>query len=102
MVLTLLLFKVAGGKGISETKSKQQSSCSNYMHRPLMAGGNECSTCMNKPVRCMHQPVMSQADACTYCMGSKVSSLSQIYLYTFTPATFITVSFNFFSSEFLF
>jgi hypothetical protein len=71
--------KVAGDKGISETKSKQQSNC---MHQPVTSWGNACSTCMDKPVRCMHWPVMSQADACTYCMGSKVSSLSLIYLYS--------------------
>jgi hypothetical protein len=29
--------KVAGGKGISEMKSKQQSLCSNCMHRPVMS-----------------------------------------------------------------
>jgi hypothetical protein len=74
--------KVAGGKGISETKSKQQSPCSNCMQRPVMSWGNACSTCMHKPVRCMHQPVTLWADACTYCMGSKVSSLSRIYLYS--------------------
>ncbi len=74
--------KVAGGKGISETKSKQQSPCSNCMHRPVMSLGNAFSTYMHWPVACMHQPVMSQANACPYCMGSKVSSLSQIYLYT--------------------
>ncbi len=83
----LQLHKVAGDKGISEMKSKQQSPCSNCMHQPVMSWGNACSTCMYKPVRCMHwpvhtSPVTSQADACTYCMGSKVSSLSQIYLYS--------------------
>ncbi len=52
------------------------------MHWPLTSWGNECSTCMHKPVRCMHQPVMSQAHACTYCMRSEVSSLSRIYLYS--------------------
>ena len=30
-------FKVGGDKGISETKSKQQSPCSNCMHRPVMS-----------------------------------------------------------------
>jgi hypothetical protein len=74
--------KVAGDKGISETKLKQQSPCSNCMHRPVMSWGNASSTCMHKPVRWMHRPVTSQADACIYCMGSKVSSLSQIYLYS--------------------
>jgi len=74
--------KVAGGKGISETKSNQQSPCSNCMHQPVMSWGNACSTCMHWPVMYMHQPVTSQADACTYCMGSKVSSLSQMYLYS--------------------
>ena len=61
--------KVAGDKGISKTKPKQQIPCSNYMYWPVMSWGNACSTCMHKPVRCMHWPVMSQADACTYCMG---------------------------------
>ncbi len=61
--------------GITETKSKQQSPCSNCIHWPVMSWGNACS-------KCMHRPVMSQADACTYCMGSKVSSLSQTYLYS--------------------
>ncbi len=46
-------------KGISEMKSKQQSPCSN----------------------CMHRSVISWPITCTYCMGSKVSSLSRIYLY---------------------
>ncbi len=71
-----IVSKVAGDKGISETKSKQQSPCSN------MSWGNAYSTCMHKCVRCMHQPVTSQADACTNCMGFKVSSLSWIYLYS--------------------
>ncbi len=75
--------KVAGGKGISETKSKQQSPCSNCMHRPVMSWGNTCSTCIHWPVTGMHQPVMSQANACTCCMGSKVSSLFRIYLYPY-------------------
>ncbi len=34
------LHKVAGGKGISETKLKQQSPCSNCMHHPVMSWGN--------------------------------------------------------------
>jgi hypothetical protein len=105
--MNLQLHKVAGDKGISEMKSKQQSPCSYCMHRPVMSWGNACSTCMHWPVHasacacislcmhqpvhasacacislCMHQPVMSQADEWTYCMGSKVSSLSQIYLYS--------------------
>ncbi len=71
--------KVAGGKCISKTKSKQQSPCSNFMHRPVVSMGN---TCMYWPVTCTHRHVISQADVCTYCMGSKVSSLSQIYLYS--------------------
>ncbi len=74
--------KVAGGKVISETKSKQQSPCRNFMPRPVTSWGNACNACIYKPVRCMHQPVTSQADACTYCKGSKVSSLSWIYLYS--------------------
>jgi hypothetical protein len=82
MNISLISFKVAGGKGISETKSKQQSPCSNCMHQPVMPWGNACSTCMHWPVMCMHWPVMSQANACTYCMGSKVPSLSRIYLYS--------------------
>ncbi len=57
-------------KGISETKSKQQSPCSNCMHQPVMSWGNACSMCMPRSV------------TCTYCLGSKVSSLSQIYLYS--------------------
>ncbi len=72
----------AGDKGISVTKSKQQSPCSNCMHRPVMSWDNACSTCMHKPVRFLHWPVTSQADACKYCMGCIVSSLSQIYLYS--------------------
>ncbi len=62
---------------------KQQSPCSNCIHRPVMSWGNACSMCMHLPVRwntCMHQPVTSQADVWIYCIGSKVSSLSQIYL----------------------
>jgi hypothetical protein len=77
------IVKVVGGKGISETKSKQQSPCSNCMHRPVMSWGNACSTCMHCPVMCMHPPVRSQANALTawdlkfqVCLG-----------YTFTPAT---------------
>jgi hypothetical protein len=73
MVVNMVPAKVAGDKGISETKSKQQSPCSNCMHQPVTSWGN---------VRCMHWPVMSQANACTYCLGSKVSSLSQTYLYS--------------------
>ncbi len=46
--------KVAGDKGISNTKSKQQSPCSNFMHRPVTSWGNACSTCIHKPERCMH------------------------------------------------
>jgi hypothetical protein len=72
--------KVAGDNGISETKSKQQSPCSNCMHQPVTSCGNACSTCMYKPVRCMHQPVMSQVNPCTYCMGSVVLISSRIYL----------------------
>ncbi len=34
--------------GISETKSKQQSPCSNCMHQPVMWWGNSCSRCMHK------------------------------------------------------
>ncbi len=67
---TCLGTKVAGGKGISETKSKQQSPCSNCMHRPVMSWGNVCSTWMHWPMTCMHQPVTSQANVCTYCMES--------------------------------
>jgi len=74
--------KVAGDKGISEMKSKQQSPCSNCMHQPVTSWGNAYSTCIHKHVRCMHQPVMPQANACTYWMGSKVLSLSQIYLHS--------------------
>jgi len=77
----LLQLKVAGDKGISKTKSKQQSPCHNCMHWPVMSWGNACSTCMHKPVRCMHWPVMSEADACSYCMGSVVLIWLQIYLY---------------------
>ncbi len=73
--------KVAGDKGISEMKSKQQSPCSNCMHRPVTSWDNACSTCMHRPVMFMHCPVMSQADACSYCMGSVVLISSQIYLY---------------------
>ncbi len=74
--------KVAGDKGISKTKLKQQSPCSNCMHQTVPSWGSASITCMHKPVRCMHWSVTSQADACIYCMGSKVSSLSQIYLYS--------------------
>jgi hypothetical protein len=77
------LGKVAGDKGISKTKSKQQSACSNCMHQPVTSWGNPCSTCMHKPVKCMHWTVMSQADACSYCTGSVVLILSQIYLGSF-------------------
>ncbi len=72
--------KVARDKGISKTKSEQQSPCSKCMHWPVMSWGNPCSTCMYLPVMCMHWPMTSQADACIYCMGSKASSLCQIYL----------------------
>ncbi len=77
MILPPLVFS---DKGISETKSKQQSPCSNCMHQPVMPWGNACSTCMHKPVRCMHHPVTSQANACTYYMGSVVLISSRIYL----------------------
>ncbi len=67
--------KSSCSKGISETKSKQQSPCSNCMHWA-------CDV-MVQYMQYVHAwPVTSQADACTYCMGSKVSSLSQIYLYS--------------------
>jgi hypothetical protein len=82
MIVPHAVPKVGGDKGISETKSKQQSPCSNCMQRPVMSWGNACSTCMHKSVRCKHWPVVSQANACAYCMGSKVSSLSRIYLYS--------------------
>jgi len=36
--LLQLKCKVAGDKGISETKSKQQRPCSNCMHRPVTSG----------------------------------------------------------------
>ncbi len=62
--------KVAGDKGISEMKSKQQSPCSNCMNRPVTSLCIACSTYMHKPVRCMHWPVMSQANACIYCVRS--------------------------------
>ncbi len=58
-------YKVAGDKGISEMKSKQQSPCSACMTRPVTSWGNACSKCMHKPVRCMHQPLTSQA-RCMY------------------------------------
>jgi hypothetical protein len=67
-----LVLQSSWSKGISEMKLKQQSPCSNCMHRPVTSWGNTW----------MHLPVTSQADACTYCMGSKVSSFSRIYLYT--------------------
>ncbi len=79
------IFQSSWNKGISETKSKQQSPCSNCMHQPVTLWGKSCSMCMHWPVWCnmyMHRPVTSQADACMYCMGSKISSLSQIYLYS--------------------
>ncbi len=82
------IFKVAGNKDISEIKSKQQSPCSNCMHRHVTSWGNAFSTCMHKPVKSMHRPVMSQANAWTYWMGSKVSSLSPIYLYSSYFVTF--------------
>ncbi len=117
MVSAHTCFKVAGDKGISTTKSKQQSPCSNCMHhpmtswgnacstcmhkpqkspcsncmhQPMTSWGNACSTCMHKPVRCMHWPVTSQVDACTYCMGFKVSSLPRIYLYS----SYFVLSYN--------
>jgi len=80
--MRLFICKIAGGKGISEMKSKQQSPCSNYLHQPVMFWGNACSTCMHQSLRCMHRPVTSQADACTYCMGSVVLISSWIYLYS--------------------
>ncbi len=43
---------------ISGTKSKQQSPCSNYMHRPVTSWGNACIGLWGS----------------TYCMRSKVSS----------------------------
>jgi len=61
---------------------KQQSPCSNCIHRPVMSWGNACSACMHMSVRWMHRPVMSQVDACSYCMGSVILILSQIYLYS--------------------
>jgi len=45
--------KVAGDKGLSETKLKQ-SPCSKCKYQPVMLRGNACSTCMHKPVRCLH------------------------------------------------
>jgi hypothetical protein len=72
-------YKVAADKGISKIKSKQQSPCSNCMHRS---------------VRCMHWPVMSQADACTYCIRSKVSRLSRIYLYSSYFVMLIVLTYN--------
>ncbi len=56
MELSKSLFQdKAGDKGISQTKSKQQSPCSNCMHRPVTSWGNACSTSMHKLVRCTHQ-----------------------------------------------
>ncbi len=77
-------------KGISKTKLKAQSPCNNCMQRlGTSRGDNIVSAC----TYCMHQPVMSWGNhmvaACTYRMGSKVSSLSRIYLYSFTPVTLV-------------
>jgi hypothetical protein len=80
-----LWFKVAGGKGISETKSKQQSSCSNCMHWPVMPCDNACSTCLHWLVTCMHRPAISYRlmHALTAC-----DFKFQVCLRcTFTPAT---------------
>jgi hypothetical protein len=45
--------KVAGDKGISEMKSKQQSPCSNCMHQSVMSWGNSWSTCMHSEVHAL-------------------------------------------------
>jgi hypothetical protein len=80
--------KVAGDKGISETKSKQ-SPCSNCMHQPLMSWGNECSTCMHKPVMCMNQPVHHRPMHALTAWDLKF----QVCLgYTFTPPTLISAA----------
>ncbi len=39
---TVTVAKVAGDKGMSETKSKQQSPCSNCMHQTMTS----CGQCM--------------------------------------------------------
>ncbi len=45
---SIVFAKVAGDKGISETKSKQQNPSSICMHRPVTPWGKACSTCMHK------------------------------------------------------
>jgi hypothetical protein len=67
-------------KGISETKSKQQTPCSNCMHQPVMSLANACTSQAYACIFCMHCPMTSQADSCSYCMGSVVLILSWIYL----------------------
>ncbi len=68
-------------KGISETKSKQQSPSSNCMHSPVMSQANACTWQAYACMCCMLCPMMLQADACSYCMGSVVLILPRIYLY---------------------
>ncbi len=81
--------KVAGGKGMSETKSKQKIPCSKCMHRPVMSWGNPCSTCMHWPVVCMHRPVTYRSMHALTAWNLKF----QVCLgYTFTPATLVSNS----------
>jgi len=78
-----LTLQSSWSKGLSETKSKQQSPCSNCIHRPVMSWGNNMVAACTY---CMHRPLMSRGNHVvaggTYCMGSKVSSLSRMYLYS--------------------
>ncbi len=76
-----LASKVAGDKGISEVKSKQQSPCSNCMHRHVMSQVNACTSQAYACMYCMNCPMMSQANSCSYCMGSVVLISSWIFLY---------------------
>jgi hypothetical protein len=67
-------------KGICETKSKQQSPCSNWMQRPVTS---QADACTSQAYACMYCicPMTSQADACSYCMGFVVLISYRIYLY---------------------
>ncbi len=68
-------------KGISETKSNQQSPCSKCMHQPVTPQADTCTSQAYACMYCMHGPMMSQGDACSYYTDSVVLISSQIYIY---------------------
>jgi hypothetical protein len=64
-----ILHQSSWSKGISETKSKQQSQCSNCMHRPVTSQADACTLQAYVCMYCMHCLLQSQADACSLLHG---------------------------------